>query len=169
MPTPQQETGIDGAGGHVFADDLIEGDEYALGTYQLTAEEIGDYADRWDPRTAASSTVTAFFGGSIASGLHTMSIVQLLAVRTVYRDWAVIAGRGYTDVRFRSPAKAGAILTGRLRVERVQLTDAAKGIVTVRQTLQDGVTSVLEADQEMYLRRRPSAPGDADGLGGVPN
>lgn len=163
MPTRDQETGEEKPGGHVYAEDLVEGTEFELGDYLLSAGEIRDFADRWDPQTEASSTVTAFFGGPIASGLHAMSIAQLLAVRNVYRGWAVIAGRGFTDVRFRSPAKAGTVLSGRLRVERVQLTDAAKGIVVVRQTLHDGQTPVLVADQEMYLRRRPNGPG-----GGVP-
>lgn len=159
MTAQGRETGGERPGGQVYAEDVVEGTEYELGDYPLSADEIRDFAQRWDPQTEASWTVTSFFGEPIASGLHAMSIAQLLAVRNVYRGWAVIAGRGFTDVRFRSPAKAGTLLSGRLRVERVQLTDAAKGIVVVRQTLHDGPTPVLVADQEMYLRRRPGGAG----------
>ena len=98
----------------LYAEDLVVGSVHGLGTYQVTLQEILDFAEKWDPQVFHVDRAAAeagFFGEIIASGVHTVAIFQRLAVRGAYRHWSVIAGRR-VSAEFPAPVRPGRTLVG---------------------------------------------------------
>lgn len=71
--------------GSVFAEDLVVGEVHELGGYEVHAAEIVDFARRWDPLPfhLDDDVAQGAFGRLIATGLHSMGILQRLAVLAV--------------------------------------------------------------------------------------
>ena len=144
----------------LYAEDLVVGSAHGLGEYKVTEEEIVAFANRWDPQpfhTDPEFAANGFFGGLIASGLHTLGILQRLAVLGVYRDWAIIAGRRIRDVSLPAPVRPGSVLSGQIIIDEITPTAPDRCLMVKRGRLTSGQTPVLEATFEAYIRRRPSA------------
>lgn len=141
----------------LFAEDLVEGAVYELGSYTVTHDEILAFAGHWDPQdfhTDDDAAAKGFFGEVITSGIHTLAVFQRLSVLGAYNSWAVIAGRTLRDVQFRSPVRAGQELTGTLKVTKVDLGRPGRALVVTEGVLATGDTTVLAVDLEMYVRTR---------------
>lgn len=144
----------------VFADDLVLGMPYQAGSHFVSDEEIIEFALQWDPlpmhidREAASRGP---FGGLIASGIHSFGIFQRLAVRNVYQDWAIIAGRRIQELEFPKPVRAGATLSGFVTVDSVDPRGSGRCLVhkTGVLTDDDGDT-VFRIRPQTYMQGRRS-------------
>ncbi len=140
------------------AEDLSPGVPIRLGSYTVTAEEIIEFAGRWDPQRfhldpdAAAETP---FGGLIASGMHTIAIFQRLAAQGAYSHWKVIAGRTIREIQLPAPVRPGATVDGELTVQRVQHVRADRSMVTVQGLLLHDERVVLELCCDAYVGRRP--------------
>ncbi|WP_145726698.1 MaoC/PaaZ C-terminal domain-containing protein [Nocardioides sp. J9] len=146
-----------------YAEDLEPGTTYDLGTYEVTAEEIVDFATQWDPQDFHVDEEAArhgAFGGLIGSGLHSMAILQRLAVTRVLRGWSLIAGRSVSDVQMTSPLRPGMTVHGVLEVE-----DRGRGRPAPRTGALPGPPAVEPAarghDRALVPRRglRTTTPG----------
>lgn len=144
--------------GLITADDLHVGDEYELGSYTPSLEEMLDFSRQWDPQgfhVDVDVAADGHFGGIIASGLHTMAIVQRLWVTTNLHRWAVIAGSGLRDVRFLRPVRPDQTLTGRVRILDVVLERPDRGRITKQSQLFDADGElVFEMVNDAYIKRR---------------
>ncbi len=141
----------------LYADDLVIGSVWDLGAHDVTESEIIEFARQWDPQdfhVDPAAGDAGFFGGIIASGIHTLAIFQRLAVPAVFDRWATIAGRGMRDVRLLRPVRPGTTLRGSMTVDAVDLhrPDRARVEMTGR-LVEDGGT-VLEMTMEIAARRR---------------
>src|SRR6267378_486510 len=61
----------------IWWEDFKVGDSVEMGRHSFTAQEIVDFARRFDPQpfhVDAAAAETSFFGGLIASGWHTCSV-----------------------------------------------------------------------------------------------
>lgn len=108
----------------VYADDLDVGRVYQLDSYTLTEDEIVQFAKTWDPQifhVDKAAAEAGAYGGLIASGLHTLSIYQRLAVTGSFGEWSVIAGKRLSDVQFLRPVRPGDTLTGTLVIDAVDI------------------------------------------------
>jgi acyl dehydratase len=144
----------------LYAEDLVVGSTYQLGEYEVSAEEIVSFASQWDPQpfhTDPEFATGGFFGGLIASGLHTQGIFHRLAVLGVYRDWAIIAGRRIRDVALPAPVRPGSVLSGQISIDEMTPTAPDRCLMVTRGRLTSGQTPVLEGTFETYIRRRPRA------------
>lgn len=141
----------------VYAEDVRAGDVFELGSYTVTEAELVSFASQWDPQTFHTDRQVAangYFGGLIASGVHTLAVYQRLTVLGVLSRWSVIAGRTMRQVEFLRPVRAGDTLTGTLTVDAVELDDRGRGLVTSTGQLVNGAgTPVLRVVVEAYLRR----------------
>ena len=102
----------------VYYDDIEVGTSLTVGTYRVEAEEIIDFARRWDPLPVHTSEVDAratSFGGLTASGAHTMAIRTRLTHLVPIQE-SVIAAAGWDDVRFHRPLRPGDEQIGRAHV-----------------------------------------------------
>lgn len=102
-------------------DDLRVGDRFDIGHYDMTREEVMEFAGKYDPQpwhlddeAAAANPV---FGRLSASGWHTTVIFSLLADR-FWKKTSVrgLAGGGMDQVRWLTPVFPGDRLTGSLEV-----------------------------------------------------
>jgi acyl dehydratase len=143
----------------VFADDIAVGTTYPLGTALVTEDDILSFASQWDPQyfhVDPQAAAGSPYGGLIASGIHTVAVLQRLAVEAVYSRWATIAARGIRDLRFTRPVRPGTELTGVVVVADVQPRGEHRSLVTVTSRLDDVQGDpVLEVSLDVYVARRP--------------
>lgn len=142
----------------LYADDLEVGGAYDLGTYTVSAEEIMGFAARWDPQffhVDEDAADRGHFGGLVASGVHTMSVLQRLAVEGLWGRAATVAARGMREVRFLRPVRPGTTLQGSVVVDEVEHRDASRSLVSVSATLDDDAgRPVLAMVLDVYVARR---------------
>lgn len=146
----------------LHAEQLRVGQSFELGSHLVTVDEMLDFASMWDPQWFHIDTEAADrgpFRGLIASGLHTISIFQKLAVAAVLDDWNVIAGRSLRDVRFLRPVRPGDELTGAITVDDVLFEpEKDRALVTMTSRICDvHGAEVLTAVVDAYVGYRPNA------------
>ena len=94
-----------------FFDDHIVGAEHAAGSYTVTAQEIIEFALKWDPQpwhTDEAVARASHFGGLTACSAHIFSIFCITSQR--WQSGVVqqaIAGLGFDEMRMHSPVYAG--------------------------------------------------------------
>nr|WP_240945238.1 MaoC/PaaZ C-terminal domain-containing protein [Rhodococcus sp. HNM0569] len=139
---------------------MAVGDVVELGSHTVSKAELLDFAGAWDPQefhVEPEAAEKGWFGGLIASGIHSMAVLQRLSVDGWYRDVSVICGRDLRDVRFLRPVRPDDTLTGSIVVDDVVLDDHGRGLVTTTSELRkaDGPV-VLSVVTDLYVRRRPA-------------
>ncbi len=143
--------------GLIAADDLHSGYLIRLGEMTLSEDEIVDFASAWDPQwfhTDPAAAATGHHGGVIASGIHTLAVLQKLSVEAFYSRAAVIAGRGFDRLRFTAPVRPGDTLRGSVTVTEVSL-DETRGRVGMDIEMHDqDARTVLTATMTVFLWRR---------------
>ena len=123
-------------------DDLEVGSILTAGTYEVTKEEIIQFARKWDPRPQhidQDEAVNSHFGSLIACSAHLFAIYSLLAFEAGQKygyGENVIAGLGQ-DQKIVNPARPGDILTLRneLLEKRASESNPDQGIVRSREIL----------------------------------
>ena len=147
----------------VYADDLAAGQTIQLGSRTLTQEEIIEFATAWDPHgfhVDESVAEAGFFGGIIASGIHSMAVYQRLAVDGALRHWAVIAGRTMTDVQMTKPVRAGMELSASMRIDRIEHRGPRRSLVHKTSFLTHADDPVLTFNSSLYMHRRPTSAAE---------
>lgn len=96
-------------------DDLHVGRTFALGPYEVTAEEIVAFASEFDPQPFhldGTSEQARGVGGLIASGWHTCSMAMRMMCDAYLLDSASQGAPGVENVRWLAPVRPGDVLTG---------------------------------------------------------
>lgn len=143
------------------AEDLVVGQVIDLGSYVTTSEEIIAFATQWDPQPFHTDPVAAasgYFGGVIASGVHTLSIFQRLSVLGAYRHWDIVAGRAIRNFELLRPVRPGNELHGTLTVAGITYNRPDRALVLKQGQLTiDGVVA-MTVEVDAYVRRRHPDP-----------
>jgi len=144
-----------------YWEDFAVGDVTAFGPVTVDAEEIVEFASRYDPQPfhldeeAGKATP---FGGLIASGWHTTALFMGMFVRAVLLDSASLGSPGVDEIRWTAPVRPGDTLSGRSTVTDVKPSSTNPGRGTVFTTNevfnQDGVL-VLSLKARGFFARRP--------------
>jgi acyl dehydratase len=135
----------------------------------LSAEEITEFASRWDPQwfhTDPQAAANSRFEGLIASGWQTCGLAMRLAVQCALHDSESFASPGVAYLKWPHPVRPGERL--RLRAEVLELrrsrTQADLGILRWRWNLlhEDGRTALeLEVTSLFDLSRSRGQPNAA--------
>src|SRR6476620_5258672 len=117
-----------------YFEDFQVGEVTEIGPVHVSAEEIVDFATRYDPQPFhidAEAAEESPFGGLIASGWHTTALFMGMFVRAVLLDSASLGSPGVEEIRWTAPVRPGDTLHGRSTVTNVQpsSTAAARGTV----------------------------------------
>jgi len=102
-----------------YFEDFKPGEVAELGSHTITKDEIIAFARQFDPQTfhldeeAARQTI---FGGLIASGWHTGSLVMRLFCDGVIKDTASLGSPGVDEMRWLQPVRPGDMLSLRMTV-----------------------------------------------------
>ena len=144
----------------LYAEDLVEGQEFQLGRYTITEAEILQFARQYDPVPIHTDLVAAAagpFGGLIASGFNTIAIYQRLVVEAVWTKVAGIVGRSL-EVRLPNPVRPGSTLTGKTQIQGITLRpERRNAVVMFRTELVDGEgRSVLILILDALIHARPT-------------
>jgi acyl dehydratase len=127
----------------LWLEDFAEGMTFRSDTYELTREEIVEFAQRYDPQLYHLDDAAArgtFFDGLAASGWHTAAITMRLFASAVPLATGVIG----TDISLRwpSPARPGDVLHLEITVREVTASasrpDRGSVVVFYETVNQDG-------------------------------
>jgi len=104
-----------------YWEDIEIGTVTQLGRATMTKEEIIDFARKFDPQPFhidEEAAKKSMFGGLIASGWHTCSVVMRLMVDAIISQSpaASLGSPGVDEVRWLKPVYAGDTITGRITV-----------------------------------------------------
>ncbi|MFS2219060.1 MaoC family dehydratase [Massilia cellulosiltytica] len=117
-----------------YFEDFEPGQDIDLGTRTVTEDEIVAFARAFDPqpfhldRGAAEASI---FGGVIASGWHTCSMMMRMVVDGLMNRSASMGSPGLDGVRWLAPVRAGDTLNVHYRTTRVKASTSKpdRGIV----------------------------------------
>ena len=91
-----------------YFEDFRVGERIELGSVTVTEEEIIDFARQFDPQPFHISPEQAkhsFYGGLIASGWHTVSLLMRLMVDAMINDTISFGSPGVDEVRWLKPVR----------------------------------------------------------------
>ena len=150
-----------------FFEDFHVGQEIALGSKLVTEQEIIDFATQFDPqpfhvdREAAAGSI---YGGVIASGWHTCSMMMRIVVDNFMAASSSMGSPGLDKVRWMLPVRGGDTLTVSYLTTAVKgsASKADRGVVwsTWRAVNQHGEEVCIIEGMGMF-KRRPKEGGDA--------
>ena len=150
----------------LYFEDLTLGRVFELGAVEVSADEIIEFATRFDPQPFHIDPVAAadtMFGGIIASGWHTCSMCMRLLVDGLLSGSTSLGSPGMEQIRWLAPVRPGDRLTARSTVEdtRPSSSKPDRGTVTLLTEMhnQDGVVVMTMRGMGMYSRRPTSPSG----------
>ena len=146
-------------------EDYVPGAVVAAGSIVVDADEIVDFARRFDPQPFhldEGAAAASPFGGLVASGLHTASLMMRLLVEHYLSPVASLGSPGVDELRWLQPVRPGDRLSLRVTVgdARRSRSKPDRGIVEAHIEVLNQHGAVVMTVRAMTLMRcRPGAPG----------
>ena len=145
-----------------YFEDFQVGERIELGSRTVTEEEIIAFARQYDPQPFHISPEQAkhsYYGGLIASGWHTVSVLMRLMVDALINDTISLGSPGVDEVRWLRPVRPNDTLHASLTIVGMAPSKrrAELGILTSRSEVynQSGEL-VLTLKGVHFFGRRPS-------------
>ncbi len=147
----------------IYLDDLEVGQETYFGSYEVTREEVIEFAGKYDPQPFHLSDEAAaktHFGRLAASGWHTCAMsMAVIARHVVATEQAGLGSPGVDELRWLKPVFPGDTIHVSSRIVEVRPSRSKPEIGSFRSettvTNQDEVP-VLTFTSIVLMRRRPS-------------
>ncbi len=147
-----------------YFEELTVGQTFGGPQYFLSAEEIIEFAQKYDPQTfhtEPSKAPASFFGQHVASGWQTTSIGMRLLVTGEHHFAGGMIGLGVEGIRWRRPTLPGMSL--KMVSEIIQLSRSGKfprhGLVKLKNVISDATSGAELAEmttlQIVELRAPP--------------
>jgi len=144
-----------------YFEDYQVGMTESFGPVTVTEEEILEFARRFDPQPFHVDPVAAKagpFGGLIASGWHTASLMMRLLVDHYLSAASSLGSPGIDELRWPNPVRPGDRLTMHIEIVQARTSQSrpGRGIVRTSTTLtnQDDLP-VLTVTAVSFIRTRP--------------
>jgi len=102
-----------------YFEDFQVGERIELGSVTVTEEEIIAFAQQYDPQPfhiSPDQTKHSYYGGLIASGWHTVSLLMRLMVNVLINDTISFGSPGVDEVRWLKPVRPNDTLHARLTI-----------------------------------------------------
>ncbi len=103
----------------MYLEDFQPGQTFELGSIAVTHEQVVDFAQQFDPQPFhldEEAGGKSIFGGLIASGWHTCSLMMRLLVDNLFSRTATLGSPGVNQIRWLLPVRPGDTLTASTRV-----------------------------------------------------
>jgi acyl dehydratase len=151
-----------------YFEDIEIGAETYFGSYEVTRDEVVDFARKYDPQPFHLSDEEAaktHFGRLAASGWHTCAMTMAVIARKVVDDeQAGLGSPGVDELRWLKPVYPGDTLHVRGKIVEKTPSRSKPDIGSFRTetvvTNQDDV-QVMRFTSIVLIRRRPKAQGSA--------
>jgi acyl dehydratase len=132
-----------------YFEDYVPGSVFEYGTIAVTQAEIIQFAKKFDPQGIhidAEAAAGGPFGGLIASGWHTASMMMRLLVDNFISKVAALASPGVDELRWIRPVRPG----DRLRI-RVTVVEARRSRSRPDRGLVRTAIEVLNQKEEVAM------------------
>jgi acyl dehydratase len=147
----------------IYFEDLEVGAETDFGTYEVTREEVLEFARKYDPQPFHLSDEEAaktHFGRLSASGWHTAAMTMaVIARKVVGEEQAGLGSPGIDELRWKKPVYPGDTLhvTGKILDKTPSRSRPDMGSFRTQTTVtnQDGQV-VMTFTSIVLMRRRPA-------------
>ena len=145
-----------------YFEDFQVGQTIDLGTTSASEEEIIAFARQFDPQPFHIDPALAqasAFGGLIASGWHTASLLMRLLVDGLFNDTISMGSPGVDEIRWLQPVRPGDVLRARFTVLdcRSSKSRPEMGVVRSRsEVLNQQDELVMTVIGVHFLGRRPA-------------
>lgn len=148
-----------------YFEDYRVGETFEFGDYPITEEEIVEFASRYDPqpfhidREAAKDSI---FGGLIASGWMTGSIMMRLLVDNLISPLSSMGSPGLDELRWLRPVRPGDRLRLRVTVldSRRSQTKPDRGVVQMLQEAMNQDDEIVMTVRGWGMYRCRDLPAD---------
>jgi acyl dehydratase len=145
----------------IYFDDLSEGDTRSFGSYDVTEDEVLDFASQYDPQWFHTDVERAesesIYGGLIASGWHTAAMTMRMIVDHHLEDAMALGALGVDDLRWPNPVFPGETLSVETEVIETRESESRddRGVVKTRSWTvnQEGETKMEMTSIVLYARR----------------
>jgi acyl dehydratase len=144
-----------------YFEDVQVGETMRFGRYEVTREEILEYARQFDPQPFHLDEEAArqsLYGGLIASGWHTGAMFIRMVCDGMIADNATVGAKGFDDLRWIKPVRPGDVLSVESEVrEKIEGRRPDFGTVKIESRIsnQRG-EAVMSLVSLVLYRRRPS-------------
>jgi len=142
-------------------DDFRVGEHFEFGDYLVTADEIVEFAQRYDPQPFhldAEAASRSHFGGLIASGWMSCAVLMRLVCDHFIPPASAMGSPGIDELRWLQPVRPGDRLRAAVGVLAFKASQSKpdRGVITVQQALinQHGESVLTLIGRGMYRRRR---------------
>ncbi|WAL69610.1 MaoC family dehydratase [Amycolatopsis cynarae] len=144
-----------------YFEDYAPGTTHDCGSVKFTEAEIVEFAAKYDPQpfhVDAEAAAAGPFGGLIASGWHTASLMMRLLTENYLSPVSSLGSPGIDELRWVKPVRPGDVLRARVTVleARPSKSKPDRGLLT-------SLIEMLDADDEVvfsakalnFVLRRP--------------
>lgn len=132
-----------------YLEDYQTGAVYKFGAIQVTEAEIIEFGKRFDPQafhTSPQAASQSIYGGLIASGWHTASMMMRLFVEHYLSSVASLGSPGVDELRWSLPVRPNDTLT-----LRVTVTEARRSTSKPDRGVLFSFIEVLNQNQEVVM------------------
>ncbi|MGQ0621074.1 MAG: MaoC family dehydratase [Panacagrimonas sp.] len=144
-----------------YFEDFHVGEVIELGTCSVSEKEIIEFATQFDPQSFhidREAAAKSNFGGLIASGWHSCSLLMRLMVDSLIKESASMGSPGIDEIRWLLPVRPGDRLSARYRVTDVKPSTSKpdRGVVFCATELVNGEgQTVMTMRSKGIFGRRP--------------
>jgi len=137
---------------------LAVGDSDSFGDYEVTREEVTEFAGQYDPQpihTDPAAAAESMFGELVASGWHTAAMRMRLLVDGRLADSRALGALGVDSLRWPEPVRPGDRLSVGTEIRGKEPFDDERGrvAIAVTTTNQRGETVLSMVAQVLWERR----------------
>jgi acyl dehydratase len=150
-----------------YFEDFFEGQEIPMGSKTVTEDEIIAFAKQFDPQPFHidhDAAEASHFGGVIASGWHTCSMMMRLVVDGLMTSSSSMGSPGLEKVRWIKPVRPGDTLTVAYLTQQVKASDSRpdRGVVWSKWQARNQHGEIVATIEGMGMfGRRPKEDPDA--------
>ena len=143
-----------------FFDDFTEGEQFEVGPHLMTEERIIEFGREFDPQpfhTDPNAAADSVYGGLIASGWHTGSVMMKLLASTLGES--SLGSPGGEELRWVAPVRPGDELTVRVTVDsmRESASKPDRGLLVYRnEVFNQRKELVMSFVSTIFMLRRQS-------------
>jgi acyl dehydratase len=148
-----------------YFEDFTPGEVIELGHRTIDKDEIIAFARQFDPQpfhTDEEAAKRSIFGGLIASGWHTGSLMMRMLYDGLVKDTVSMGSPGVEELRWLRPVRPGDLLSARLTVTECVASRSKPDRGIVRSIIelrnQHGEVVVSSKGMSMFGRRPAPSP-----------
>lgn len=145
-----------------YLDDLSVGDRASFGRYEVTREEVLDFARKYDPQPfhlSDEGAAQTHFGRLAASGWHTCAMTMAMLVEHMKTNpQASLGAAGTDELRWLKPVHPGDVLRCETEILEIRPSKSRPDMGSIRSqmtTFNQKDEPVLRFVALALLRRRP--------------